>query len=69
VREVPIWNQNTPILRCNRWDRTETPLSIVKRAMKPHGVPENDIKAFMEEATSGNYDHLLQTCIRSVEVQ
>jgi hypothetical protein len=44
-------------------------LGIVRRAMKSHGVPENDIKAFMDEATSGNYDYLLQTCMRWVEVE
>lgn len=29
---------------------------------------EAEVSAFFEEATSGDYDHLLQTCMRWVEV-
>lgn len=27
-------------------------------------VPETEIKTFLDEAMSGDYDHLLQTCMR-----
>lgn len=43
-------------------------LGRVRKAMKRAGVEAEDIKAFTTEATSGDYDHLLQTCMEWVEV-
>ena len=43
-------------------------LGAVTRALKRAGVPADDVKAFTDEATSGDYDHLLSTCMRWVEV-
>jgi hypothetical protein len=40
----------------------------VRRAMKRGGVSQEEIEAFTREATAGNYDHLLQTCMRWVDV-
>ncbi|MBX9725731.1 MAG: hypothetical protein K2X09_00575 [Rickettsiales bacterium] len=37
-------------------------LGICQRAAKKAHVPAEDIKAFMDEASSGDYDHLLATC-------
>ena len=42
-------------------------LSRVSKAMRREGVPESEISAFRTEARSGDYDHLLQTCIKWVE--
>jgi hypothetical protein len=36
--------------------------------MKDAGVPDDDRQAYFEEAISGNYDHLLQTTMKWVEV-
>lgn len=38
------------------------------RAMKRGGVSADEIKSFMEEATSGDYDHLLSTVAKWVSV-
>ncbi len=43
-------------------------LSKVKRHLHAHGVSENEIGEFMEEATGGDYDHLLATVMNWVEV-
>jgi hypothetical protein len=43
-------------------------LGSVKSAMKRARVPNDEIDAFIVEATSGDYDNLLQTCMRWVEV-
>ena len=44
-------------------------LGTVKKALKESGmVTPEEIKAFMDEATSGDYDHLLQTCMFWVTV-
>lgn len=38
-------------------------LGRCKRAAQRANVPPQDIDDFMKEATSGNYDHLLATCM------
>lgn len=40
----------------------------VTREMKRAGVDSAEIDAFREECMSGDYDHLLQTCMRWVSV-
>ena len=40
----------------------------VSKALKQAGVPADEVDEFLSEAMSGDYDHLLQTCIRWVEV-
>ena len=37
-------------------------------AARRAGVSQEEIQAFQDEATSGDYDHLLQTCIRWFDV-
>lgn len=44
-------------------------LGRCRAAMKTAKVPESEIKKFTEEATSGNYDHLLATCIEWFNVE
>jgi len=41
----------------------------VSRALRRAGVSDDDINEFTEEATNGNYDHLLQTVMKWVNVQ
>jgi hypothetical protein len=36
-------------------------------AARKAGVPDDQIKAFMAEASAGDYDHLLATCMRWFE--
>ena len=41
-------------------------LGAVIKAMKEHGVPTAQRKAFYEQATRGDYDHLLRVCMHWV---
>jgi hypothetical protein len=43
-------------------------MGAVRKAMRRAGVPAEEIGAFCDEAMSGDYDHLLQTCMAWVEV-
>ena len=43
-------------------------MANVTGAMKKAKVPKEEIDSFIEEATSGDYDHLLQTCMKWVTV-
>ena len=40
----------------------------VRQALKANGVSKQEIDDFIKEATSGNYNHLLQTCMKWVNV-
>jgi len=42
-------------------------LGRVQKALRKGGVPEVEIDAFVKEATSGGYDHLLRTVTDTVE--
>jgi len=44
-------------------------LGRVQREMRRGGVPGSDIEAFVAEATKGNYDELLTTVMRWVNVE
>jgi len=44
-------------------------LGRVQQAMRRGGVPDEERKAFFEEATSGDYDHLLMTVTRWVDAE
>ena len=39
-------------------------LGRVSRIAKQEGISKEEIKAFMDEAMSGDYDHLLRTVMR-----
>ena len=39
----------------------------VQRALREGGVPAAEVKAFTVEACSGDYYHLLETVLRTVE--
>tara|TARA_R110000803_G_scaffold97351_1_gene165503 strand:+ start:425 stop:625 length:201 start_codon:yes stop_codon:yes gene_type:complete len=41
-------------------------LGRVTKAMKKAGIAKADIDAYKEEATKGDYDHLLQTTMATV---
>ena len=43
-------------------------MGIVTNAMKKAKISKEDREAFMNEAMSGDYDHLLQTCMKTVTV-
>jgi hypothetical protein len=43
-------------------------ISRVRRAMLKSGVPPDEIEEFSTEAMSGDYDHLLQTAMKWVNV-
>lgn len=44
-------------------------LGAVSKALKRGGVDKSGIDAFYAEATSGDYDNLLQTAMRWVDVE
>ena len=44
-------------------------LAIVNRALKSYGIEKEERDAFMAEAMAGDYNHLLQTCMRWVTVK
>jgi len=44
-------------------------LGQVKRALKRGGVPPAEINQYFEEATSGDYNHLLATTMEWCEVE
>ena len=44
-------------------------LGSVIRAMRAAKLPDDEIKQFQAEATSGDYSHVLQTCMAWVEVE
>lgn len=43
-------------------------LGRVQKALRRGGVPQDEIKQYLDDAMSGDYDHLLQTTMRWVEV-
>lgn len=43
-------------------------LGRVQSALRRAGVSDEDIKAYVDEATSGDYNHVLVTTMRTVEV-
>ena len=43
-------------------------LGKVRAALRRGGVTDEEIQTFAGEATSGNYDHLLATCMSWVDV-
>lgn len=43
-------------------------LGKVQRALRENEVPKKEIAQYMEEATAGDYDHLLATTMKWVNV-
>lgn len=43
-------------------------IGVVRRALVRQGVPADEVSAFVAEATSGDYDNVIQTCMRWVTV-
>lgn len=43
-------------------------LACCREAARRAGLPEEQIDAFTAEATSGDYNHLLATCVRWFEI-
>jgi hypothetical protein len=44
-------------------------LGRCQQAMRRAKLPKTEVEAFTAEATAGNYDHLLQTCMRWFEIE
>lgn len=44
-------------------------IARVQRALRSGGVSSEDIHAWRDEATSGDYDHLLRTVMQTVVVK
>lgn len=43
-------------------------MGIVQEALKKAGVSQEEIKQYIDESTSGNYDNLLRTAMKWVNV-
>lgn len=43
-------------------------LGAVRQAMRRAGIPKEEIDAYVKEATSGDYDHLLGVTMNTVDV-
>jgi len=43
-------------------------IGLVSNALRRNCVPEEEIDAFVTEATSGDYDHVIRTCVSMVNV-
>ncbi|MFA5299272.1 MAG: hypothetical protein WC389_13870 [Lutibacter sp.] len=41
----------------------------VRKTLREAGATPEQIKEFQDDAMSGDYDHVLQTCMRWVEVE
>ena len=44
-------------------------LGRCREAARDAGLSDDEIAAFMDEATAGDYDHLLQTAMRWFEIR
>lgn len=44
-------------------------MGAVTRSLRAAGVGEKDVSAFLSEAKAGDYDNLLQTCLKWVNVK
>lgn len=43
-------------------------IARVRKALRKAAVPDSEIETFQNEAISGDYDHLLQTAMKWVDV-
>lgn len=67
-RTVPSGTDAGRLLRASSDGNAFAVLGKVQRALRQGKVPAEQISEFMAEATSGDYDHLLQTAMRWVNV-
>lgn len=44
-------------------------IGAVQRALRRAGVSKEEVDTFFDEATSGDYDHLLETCMDWVNIE
>lgn len=44
-------------------------LGLAKKAAEKAGWPESKIEAFLHQATTKDYDHLLETCMEWFDVE
>lgn len=43
-------------------------ISNVRKEMTKAGLTKEQVKEFLDEAMSGDYDHLLRTCVKYVNI-
>jgi hypothetical protein len=44
-------------------------IARVRKALREAGIPASEIDVFTQEAQSGDYNNMIQTCMRWVEVE
>ena len=60
-----------PEVHCQLLGTSSHALAIVSRvqkALRKHGCPKDVLDTFFKEATSGSYDHVIQTAMNWVTV-
>lgn len=63
-----VWYPGVVVLLIGRDGNAFTIIGRVSRALRRAGVPPSEIDRFRGEATAGDYDHVLQTCMHWVTV-
>jgi hypothetical protein len=64
---MPIYNIKVQL--AGRDGNAFAVLGRVKAAMRRGGIPKEKIDEYLNEATSGDYDHLLFTTMKWVDVE
>jgi hypothetical protein len=59
---------NVEVELCGQDSNAFMILGLVQKAMRRAKVPAAEIEKWREEATAGDYDHLLQTCMKWVNI-
>lgn len=44
-------------------------MGAVRRLLKRHGVSQDTVDEFTKEAKNGDYDHMIQTCMRWINLE
>jgi len=44
-------------------------IGVCSKAARKAGVPDAEIEAFQAEATDGDYDHMLRTCMKYFDIR
>lgn len=54
---------------CNQDGNALAVIGTVTRALQKAGISESEIKMFRQEAMSGDYNNVIQTCFKWVNVE
>ena len=80
TQRIPVWRKDQKLKLLSDLDKPRLKLSgedgnafsiigRARRAAKKAGWTEEKITAFQDDAMSGDYNHVLQTCMKYFEVE